>query len=365
MIPKRIDRKPETRDDYANLGNYIAAAKEKGEKLDKFWIVKCDAGTTLTDLDTALIEIETTRRPSIADKTYHLVVSFHPGEEDKLSLKAYQAKPMTGHPGQDRLWRAYTQARKPGFLKRALHIRNWKDYLLAEAHKDALALAIVLTYKELFHLLDEATTLRRRPYQPPRSMAPALNTWFAASAWKPPATTWLKRDLADMDVKADDQGRVLFPFRDDQGHIWALGAVDGQGRSTAIGDMAKPNLSHVIDPGGDLARQGAGYGGPVIITADCLSAALLHKDSGHPVIVVPEEKHLGAAARSIRAKHPNSRLIIATPVPSRSAHQAAVLSGAEVLVVDNVQAQTKIVADLVGQGEPVASKDKDKDGLGR
>ena len=92
MTPIRIDRKPEIRDDYSNLGRDIAAAKEKGEKLDKFWIVKCDAGTDLTDLDTALIEIEATRtrRPGIADKTYHLVVSFHPGEEEKLSLAHLQ-----------------------------------------------------------------------------------------------------------------------------------------------------------------------------------------------------------------------------------------------------------------------------------
>lgn len=409
MIPKRIDRKPEIRDDYANLGHYIAAAKEKGEKLDKFWIVGCDAGTDLADLDTALIEIEATRaqKPDVADKTYHLVLSFHAGEEDKLTLeqlqdiernfaealgfgdhqrvagthintdnfhmhvafnkvhpvtgrvhtpyrdfdtltkmartmekkyglvadkgmdegknpvsrkardyeaktwqqsferhllghkaeimagintattwaklhkglepygihlrkrgaglvfaqadgkgrikastldrscslaklesrlgpylpppdkqpekpakKAYQAKPMTTHPGQDRLWRTYAQTRKPGFLGRALHIRNWKDYLLAEAHKDALALAIVLTYKELLHALDEATTRRHRPYQPPKIATPALKSWFPSG-----------------EIPSD-----VTPFRDTHGNIWALRTRDGQGRSTDIGDTAKPGV---------------------------------------------------------------------------------------------------------------------------
>lgn len=92
MIAKRIDRKPEVRDDYGQLGRYIAAAKETGEKLDKFWTVNCDAGAELADLDTALIEIEATRlaKPGIADKTYHLVVSFRPGEQDKLSLADLQ-----------------------------------------------------------------------------------------------------------------------------------------------------------------------------------------------------------------------------------------------------------------------------------
>jgi len=88
MIAKKIAKKPEIRDDYSHLGRYVAAAREKGEKLDRFWIVNCDAGTDLADLDTALIEIEATRafNSGSTDRTYHLVVSFHAGEQDKLSL---------------------------------------------------------------------------------------------------------------------------------------------------------------------------------------------------------------------------------------------------------------------------------------
>ncbi len=88
MIPVRIDRDPEVRDDYSHLARYIAAASEKWEKLDQFWIANCDAGVDLADLDTALIEIEATRalKPGIADKTYHLVVSFRPGDREKLTL---------------------------------------------------------------------------------------------------------------------------------------------------------------------------------------------------------------------------------------------------------------------------------------
>lgn len=93
MIAKRIDKKPDVRDDYSNLGRYVAAARETGEKLDKFWIVNCDAGTGLGDLDTALIEIEATRTMASADvdnKTYHLVVSLQPGEQAKLSQEDLQ-----------------------------------------------------------------------------------------------------------------------------------------------------------------------------------------------------------------------------------------------------------------------------------
>ncbi|TAN56392.1 MAG: relaxase [Magnetospirillum sp.] len=351
VIAKRIPKKPEVRDDFSHLGRYIAAAREKGEKLDKFWTVNCDAGGTLADLDTALIEIEATRalKPGASDRTYHLVISFRPDEQDKLSaddlkeiersfaealgfgehqrvagthvntdnfhmhiafnkihprtlrchtphrdffalsktcrameqkyglqvdrgidderhpltgaardfeaktwqqsfeshllehkseilaviagatswqklhdglaeydtqlrkrgaglafrqiggkgaMKAsaldrtcslkgledrlgpyrppaekaagktrppkrpYRAKPLTRHPGTDRLWRAYRQEKRPGFLGRVLHIRNWKDYLLADAHKDLLALAITRGTSPLH-------TFRSRAITPP------------------------------------------------------------------------------------------------------------------------------------------------------------------------------------------------------
>lgn len=548
MIAKRIDRKPEVRDDFGNLGRYVAAAREKGEKLDKFWIANCDAGAKLDDLDLALIEIEATRalKPGIADKTYHLVVSFHPGEEDNLSQealqdierhfaealgfgdhqrvigthintdnfhmhmainkihpvtgrchtprqdfktlakvaremerkyglvvdkgmtdggternpvsrkardleaktwqqsferhvvehkaeilkavksastwtdlhrgleeyglimkkhgaglvvaqldgkgrmkasaldrscslakmeerigpyqeppekrqgpikqprKAYQPKPMTRHPGQGKLWRSYTQTKKPGFLQRALHIRNWKDYLLAEAHKDALALAIVLTYKEAFHMLEEATTPRRQHSRPPRTVKPALATWFSATPWKAPSMTWLKRDLYDMDLKADENGRVLFPFRDQKGHIWALKALDGQGRSAELGDTDKAGLSHVIDPGGDLSREKASHGGPVIITSDCLTAAIIHKDTGAPVVVVPKSADLPDKALSVRRRHPKARIVVATPGKNHAALHASSVAAGELVVIDSVKAQAKIVADLAANGQAVA-----------
>ncbi len=87
MIATRIGKKSGVPDNYTRLGQYIAAAEEKGEKLHQFWIRNCDAGTNIEDLDLALLEIEAVRRqkPDIADKTYHLVVSFRPGEQDRLT----------------------------------------------------------------------------------------------------------------------------------------------------------------------------------------------------------------------------------------------------------------------------------------
>ncbi len=87
MIPKRVNRKPGKADNFTYLAEYIAAAREKGEKLDKLWIVNCDAGSEPEDLKTALYEIEAVRtlKPKITDKTYHLMVSFREGDRDRLT----------------------------------------------------------------------------------------------------------------------------------------------------------------------------------------------------------------------------------------------------------------------------------------
>lgn len=547
MIAKRIDRKPEVRDDFGHLANYVAAAREVGEKLDKFWVVNCDAGQDRADLDLALMEIEATRlaKPGIADKTYHLVVSFRSGEQDKLSaddlrdierhfaealgygdhqrvigthintdnfhmhvainkihpttgrcrtprqdfktlakvaremeqkyglavdkgmtddaeknpvsgrardyeaktwqqsferhlvdhkaeivelvasadnwdklhdgladfgvelrkrgaglvfaqvdggkgrMKAsaldrgcslaalearlgpyqppkvkerprppkrpYRANPLTRHPATAQLWRQFTQAKKPGFLQRSLKIGNWKYYLLADAHKDPLALAIILTYKELLHALDEATTFHRRPYHPPKVASPALETWFKSSPWNPPASPWLKGGLDDMDLRADETGRVLFPFRDPKGHIWAVRAVDGEGRGCDIGDLARGDLSHVIDPGRDLSGKVRPYTGPIMVTTDCLVAAMLHKDTGRPVVVVANDRELTDMATSLRHRHPDSDIVIATTSESRQAVRASVAAGGQLAVIDAPQAQAKLIAELVTKhGRPVS-----------
>lgn len=86
MIPKRIDIEPEN-DNFAALAEYIAAAKDEGEKLEALWIENCNAGDGPDDLDLAIEEIKATQalnQRTKACKTYHLMISFrdeHPSLE--------------------------------------------------------------------------------------------------------------------------------------------------------------------------------------------------------------------------------------------------------------------------------------------
>jgi hypothetical protein len=546
--PDKKDKSKPIRDDYTRLGEYIAAAKEKGEKLDKFWIVNCGAGTELENLKTALIEIEAKRfmKPKIRNKTYHLMVSFRPGEREKLSaddlkdiernfadalgytehqrvvgthlntdnfhmhvaynkihpvtlkcltpekdffalervcramekkyglfvdkglsdtrdhdkaaqkarrferqtwqqsfeghlqehkaeilvaiggattwrelhaglaefdaglkkrgaglvfhhladprrtMKAssldrscslaalekllgpfhpakeeakgaehrrrapkrpYTAKPLFHHPGQDQLWRLYqSQQRQPGFLSRNLHIRNWKSYLLADAHKDALALATILFYKELLRTLEGAPA----PVQAPKAIQPALQSWFASLPWLLPGKALEQPGhLPGVGLKADEAGRVLFPMRDDKGRIWAVRTVDRHGRTCDIGKMSvRPRLSHVIDPKKLLANREEPYRGPVLLTVDCAAATKLHKDTAAPVVIGACEKDLPDLAKDLLADHPKAPIIVVAPENSRAANHAAMVTGTRHLAVGRAFALSSHLADQVKQAAP-------------
>ena len=519
MIAKRTDKRADVHDNYTHLAEYIAAAAEEGEKLDKFWIVNSPAGTELADLEDALLDIEAVRamKPRIKNKTYHLVISFRPGEREKLSpddlrdierhfaealgfaehqrvvgthvntdnfhmhvaynkihpetfkchtpgrdffslesvcramerkyglyvdnglsdtlerdkgsqkarqfesqtwqqsfeghlrehkseilaaiggartwhelheglagfdaglkkrgaglvffhlgepkrtMKAssldrscslaaleqrfgpfeparevvkgserghckprrpYTAKPLFHHPGQERLWRMYQSGqRQPGFLARNLHIRNWKSYLLADAHKDALALATIMFYKELFHMIEGAPA----PTQAAKAVCPALQSWFSSLPWLTHETALEQPGyMPGVGLKADEDGRVMFPMRDGKGRVWAVRAVDRLGRTCDIGDMsARPKLRHVIDPKRLLANGEETYRGPIFITADCAAATKLHKNTSAPIVIAARERDLPDLAKDVRVDHAKAFINIVAPANSPFVERAS------------------------------------------
>ena len=78
MIGKKV-KDPEIKTRCRKIAQYIAAAKEPGEKLHSLWIAECDTGSAAEDLDPAIREIEATQDLSNRTKkhkTYHLVISF-------------------------------------------------------------------------------------------------------------------------------------------------------------------------------------------------------------------------------------------------------------------------------------------------
>jgi len=85
---------------YRDLAEYIAEAKDPGEKLEELWIVNTHAGETLDDLEMAILEVDATQALNTrvkSNKHYHLIVSFrdeHPSPEALRDIDREFAKAL-------------------------------------------------------------------------------------------------------------------------------------------------------------------------------------------------------------------------------------------------------------------------------
>ena len=90
MISKHVHCHPE-HDNYDRLANYIADANHKGEKCLASWCAGC---WSEDDYATGILEVEAVQdlnTRSTKEKTYHLLVSFRPEDEAKLTPEAFKA----------------------------------------------------------------------------------------------------------------------------------------------------------------------------------------------------------------------------------------------------------------------------------
>tara|TARA_R110000868_G_scaffold56764_1_gene175644 strand:- start:10598 stop:11719 length:1122 start_codon:yes stop_codon:yes gene_type:complete len=189
MIATKIGKKSGVPDNYTRLGEYIAAAEEKGEKLHQFWIRNCHAGTNIKDLDLALLEIEAVRRqkPDIADKTYHLVVSFRPGEQDKLTkdelmaIEAEYAKAL-GYANHQRV--AGTHINTENFhMHIAFNKVHPETLKVVTPHRDFKILAKVSREMEKKHGLSIDPGMTDGKERDPNKLSPAARD-YEAHTWQ-------------------------------------------------------------------------------------------------------------------------------------------------------------------------------------
>ena len=89
MISKHISCKAQN-DDYGGLARYIADAGHDGEKCLASWSAGCWSGD---DYDLGILEAEAVQdlnTRSAREKTYHLLISFRPKDEAKLTPEAFK-----------------------------------------------------------------------------------------------------------------------------------------------------------------------------------------------------------------------------------------------------------------------------------
>ncbi|WP_254869541.1 relaxase/mobilization nuclease domain-containing protein [Thalassospira lucentensis] len=93
------------------------------------------------------------------------------GKHQGTAKRRYRPRPLVRHRNTAALWRRYLGKRKilpqqPSLTARAL--RNWKMFLLLEAHQDPLALVLILAHRQVLSILTTKTFIDRKNY--PNSM---------------------------------------------------------------------------------------------------------------------------------------------------------------------------------------------------
>ena len=90
MISKKVGISPKN-DNYARLANYIADAGQKDEKCLMAWCVGCFGGDDYAEGIAEVVDTQDLNTRTTQSKTYHLVVSFRPMDEEKLTPKIFRA----------------------------------------------------------------------------------------------------------------------------------------------------------------------------------------------------------------------------------------------------------------------------------
>ncbi|WP_027191917.1 TraI/MobA(P) family conjugative relaxase [Fundidesulfovibrio putealis] len=90
MISRRVPRKPEN-DDYRRLARYIAAADHLGEKSLMHWCAGCLAGDDYALGIQEAVDTQAMNTRTSKEKTYHLIVSFRPEDEARLTPEMFMA----------------------------------------------------------------------------------------------------------------------------------------------------------------------------------------------------------------------------------------------------------------------------------
>lgn len=90
MISKKVGISPKN-DNYARLAEYIADAGHEGEKSLLHWCAGCLGGDDYQEGIAEAMDVQAMNTRTKQSKTYHLVISFRPEDEAKLTPEAFKA----------------------------------------------------------------------------------------------------------------------------------------------------------------------------------------------------------------------------------------------------------------------------------
>ncbi|WP_417843543.1 TraI/MobA(P) family conjugative relaxase [Thalassospira sp.] len=233
-------------------------------------------------------------------------------EKQAQPKRRYKRRPTLRHPAMSPLWRKYLGTRKlvpthSTLIGRSLS--NWKLFLIIEAYRDPLAMVFLIAQQELLHLVFGTD----RPTPVTKLANPALAAWKEAGHWaKAKSLSWLSDTRSTgRGCRVDDDGNLLVPFKDRNGHMQAVRLYAPAGKIMDIGNTRANGLSHLIDPQKQINK------GAVIFTSDYADAVKIHDATRRPVVVLANPDNMSQMLKEHQRRYPDNKAIITDPAIPR------------------------------------------------
>ncbi len=117
----------------------------------------------------------------------------------------------------------------------------------------------------------------------------------------------VKKQITHMQLKENENGELLLPVQDINGHIWSIQTIDKDGQKRFLKDGRKTGMMNVV---GNIKKSSVANKA-VIICEGFSTAASLALASDKTVVVAFDKGNLAPVAEQIRGKYPDLDIIIA------------------------------------------------------
>lgn len=147
----------------------------------------------------------------------------------------------------------------------------------------------------------------------------ARREWDAAQPASSDHPYLVTKQVSPHGIRQDDDGRLIVPVRDPDGHLAGLQYIDGDGGKRFSPGTAKRGAYHSIG-----APQGT-----LVVAEGYATAASVHEATGYAVAAAFDAGNLRPVAEALRAKYPEARILIAADHDSNGIGQEKATDAAQ------------------------------------
>lgn len=201
---------------------------------------------------------------------------------------------------RDGAYKGFLDGHPAGFIQN--HKTGYKENWKAEGHELSEEQKAQLKAQAAQKKIDQEKALTQLREKASKR---AFAKWANAKGWANAHQEYLaKKGVPGYGVKVNEQGDLLVPGRDVNGHIHTMQTINSDGKLFEKGGL-KAGMFHTIDPEHKL-----GQSDKILISEGYATAASVHMATNEPTIVAFDASNLEPVAKVLKKKYPQSRIAI-------------------------------------------------------